>query len=466
MFDPATYAERRRTLLRHLSDESGLLLFLGNRESPVNYPDNPYPFRQDSSFLYYWGVDAPTYDAVLDLDTGTATLYGDAASLDTIVWTGPQPTPEDHARAAGIERTASMAKIAEDVDEAIASGRRVHVLPPYRAAHRQRLHDLLGIAPHRTETYVSRAFVEAVIAQRSVKSDAEVAELETAMETTAALHTAVMRAAAADVSEQELVGRLTGIVRKRGGRLSFPPICSVRGEVLHNHTYNHTLSDGDLLLLDAGATSPSHYAGDITRVTPVGGSFDDRQLAVYEAVLAAQEAALAAVAPEVPFRDIHQLAARVLTEHLQDMGVMRGDVEASVEAGAHGLFFPHGLGHMMGLDVHDMESLGEDRVGYAPDQSRSEQFGLHALRLARPLQPGFVLTVEPGLYFIPELVRRWKADERHTTYIDYDAVEDFVGVGGVRIEDDVLVTDTGYRVLGPGIPKAPAAVAAVAGTEA
>jgi Xaa-Pro aminopeptidase len=257
---------------------------------------------------------------------------------------------------------------------------------------------------------------------------------------------------------------MAGTVTSDGGTFSFPPTCSVRGEILHNRCYTNTLSKGDLLLVDAGATSPGHYAGDITRVTPVGGPFTDRQRAVYEAVLSAQTAALDALAPEVPFIEVHEHAAQVLTEHLITMGLMQGDAEAAVAAGAHALFFPHGLGHLMGLDVHDMENLGEDRVGYAADQTRSDQFGLHALRLARPLEPGFVVTVEPGCYFIPPLVRQWREEKRHDRFINYDRVEDFLGLGGVRIEDDVLITADGSRVLGPDIPKAPAEVEARAGT--
>jgi Xaa-Pro aminopeptidase len=464
MFDASTYAVRRRSLLQRM--DSGVLLLLGNRESPVNYPGNPYPFRQDSAFAYYCGVDAPGYDAILDVEAGTTTLYGDAPSLDAVVWTGPQPTPEARAEAAHIEHVASSEDLAADLDAALRAGRRVHVLPPYRDTHRLRLQSLLGLTVDRLEAYVSRLFVDAVVAQRSIKSREEVAELETALNITATLHTDAMRAAAPGVTEQDLVGRLMGTAHAHGGRLSFPPICSVRGEVLHNHNYTNTLSEGDVLLLDAGATAPSLYAGDITRVTPVGGTFSDRQQAVYRAVLDAQETALDAIAPGVPFRDLHLLAARVLTDHLQTLGLMRGDAETSVEAGAHALFFPHGLGHMMGLDVHDMEGLGEDRVGYAPDQDRSDQFGLRALRLARPLQAGFVVTVEPGLYFIPDLIRRWKAEDRHAAFINYAAIDDFMNVGGVRIEDDVLVTDDGPQVLGPGIPKTPEAVEALAGVDA
>jgi len=261
-------------------------------------------------------------------------------------------------------------------------------------------------------------------------------------------------------TEREIAGRLSGIADARGQGLSFRPTCSIHGEVLHNHEYSNTLAADDLLLVDAGAASPLHYAGDITRVIPVGGSFSSRQEAIYEAVLDAQMGAINALQPGVPFRDIHLHAARILTEHLVDLGLMNGPVDAAVDAGAHALFFAHGLGHLLGLDTHEMENLGEDVVGYSADQARSEQFGLHTLRLARPLKPGFVVTIEPGCYFIPALIRRWRQNQRHAEFINYNAVADFESFGGVRIEDDVLITDDGARVLGPGIPKSLDAVEA------
>lgn len=461
MFDAATYSSRRARLSEAVP--SGLCLFLGNRDSPRNYPDNPYPFRQDSAFLYYFGLDASGRDAVLDVETGAATLYGADPHVDEIVWTGPQPSLEAEAERVGVAQTAPPPALAERLQAAVRQGRPVHLLPPYRDTHRRRLQALLGICADRVEDYVSEPLVEAVIAHRSTKSPAEIEELERAVTITNRMHREAMRMATPGTDEQEIVGRLHGIAHAHGGRLSFPPICSIRGEVLHNHAYDHTLSDGDLLLVDAGATAPSHYAGDVTRVTPVGGSFSARQRDVYTAVLDAQEHAIEAMAPGVPFVDVHLRAARVLTEHLKQMGLMKGSVDDAVSEGAHALFFSHGLGHMMGLDVHDMEGLGEDRVGYATGQSRSDQFGLSALRLARPLEPGFVVTVEPGLYFIPLLTEQWQADGRHADFIDYDAVEDFLGLGGIRIEDDVLVTENGLRILGDGLAKSVDDVEAAAG---
>jgi len=430
----------------------------------MNYRANPYPFRQDSTFLYYFGVDEPGLDGIIDLDAGTARLYGDDPDLDDVIWMGERPSVREYAQRVGVSGVSSRADLRNDLATAIAANRPIHFLPPYRSNHFQRLQHLLGIAPDRADAYASDALIRAVVHQRSRKGDEEVKQLEAALDATAKMHERAMRMASPGTREREIAGQLSGLAEAHGRGLSFRPTCSVHGEVLHNHTYSNELSEDDLLLVDAGASSPLHYAGDITRVTPVGGEFTSRQRALYEAVLDAQTTAIRAIEPGVPFLDIHRRASRVLTEHLMDIGLMQGDVDEAVAAGAHALFFSHGLGHMLGLDTHDMENLGEAVVGYAPDQSRSEQFGLHTLRLARPLKPGFVVTVEPGCYFTPELIRRWRQDERHAQFIDYDTVADFEGFGGIRIEDDVLVTEDGARVLGPGIPKTVDAVEELAGT--
>jgi Xaa-Pro aminopeptidase len=464
MFDAPTYRSRRRSLVEQARPQSGLVLLLGNRRVPRNYVDNPYPFRQDSTFLYYFGLDRPNLYGVIDLDDGTGRLYGEEPPFDEIIWSGEHFSLRDHAAAVGVETVASPSDLEDRLARARKQERPVHFLPPYRDEHRLRYESLLNIPHQQLSEAASEALIQAVVQQRSVKTPAEVDEIETALDRTARIHASAQRHAVPGATEREILGAMTGAVTSDGGTFSFPPTCSVRGEVLHNRCYTNTLSKGDLLLVDAGATSPLHYAGDITRVTPVGGAFTDQQRAVYEAVLSAQTAALDALAPETPFIEVHRHAARVLTEHLITLGLMQGDAEEAVAAGAHALFFPHGLGHLMGLDVHDMENLGEDRVGYAEDQTRSDQFGLHTLRLARPLKPGFVVTVEPGCYFIPPLVQQWREDQRHAHFINYDRVEDFLGLGGVRIEDDVLITADGSRILGPDIPKAPAEVEARAGT--
>jgi len=444
--------------------ESGLVLLLGNEESAMNYRDNPYPFRQDSTFLYYLGIDVPGLAALIDLDAGTTCLYGDDPDLDDVIWMGERPSLQEYAEQADVPDTSPRSALAEDLTTARKRNRDIHFLPPYRSGHYHRLEQLLGLRPERADPYASAPLVRAVVSQRSVKSEAEIQELETAVEVTAQMHEHAMKAAMPGRTEREIAGGLTGIAEAKGRGLSFRPTCSVHGEVLHNHVYSNELEDGDLLLVDAGASSPLYYAGDITRVTPVGGTFRPRQQALYEAVLDAQTSAIDAIEPDVPFRDIHRHSCRVLTEHLIDMGLMTGDAEAAVEEGAHALFFPHGLGHMLGLDTHEMENLGEDVVGYGPDQTRSQQFGLNTLRLARPLKPGFVVTVEPGCYFIPELIQQWENEGRHEAFIDYDTVAEFTDFGGIRIEDDVVVTEDGRRVLGPGIPKTVDAVESLAST--
>ncbi len=463
MFDASTYRSRRHTLLDQEFPDSGLVLLLGNRQSPRNYAANPHPFRQDSTFLYYFGLDRPDLYGLIDLDAGTSTLYGEDEPLEEVIWSGEQRSLHAAAAAVGIEAVAPVSDLEPDLTTARERDRPIHFLPPYRTEHRTRFEALLGIQHRRLDAFVSKPLIRAVVRQRSEKTEAEVAQIEEALEQTARLHEYAQRNALPRTTERELVGGMTGLVEAEGSSFSFPPTCSIHGEVLHNHSYTNTLAKNDLLLVDVGATSSLQYAGDITRVTPVGGTFSDRQRTIYEAVLAAQNAALKALAPGVPFKDVHLRAAHTLTEHLIEIGLMNGDPAEAVAAGAHALFFPHGLGHMIGLDVHDMESLGEDYVGYADDQTRSDQFGLHTLRLARPVRPGFVVSVEPGCYFIPPFVERWHSERRHDAFINYDRVTDFLGFGGIRIEDNVLITEDGGQLLGPTIPKALNEVEARAG---
>lgn len=461
MFAAPTYVTRRRELADRLDE--GIVVLLGNQEAPMNYDGNPYPFRQDSTFLYYTGLDQPGLALVIDTGTGECTLYGDDAGLDEVVWTGPKPSVAERAEVSGIGSTAGRADLEVDVQTAVQSGRTVHILPPYRDTHRMRLRTLLGVAAERADDFASEALIRAVVAHRSVKSSEEIRQLEEAVGVTKTMHETAMRMAGPGRSEQDIAARLTGLAQSAGGELSFPVTCSVRGEILHNHHYHNPLLDEDLLLVDTGATSAMHYAADVTRVTPVSGTFSDRQRAVYEAVLDAQETAIDACTPGTLFRDVHLTAARVLTEHLIDIGLMNGPPEEAVAAGAHALFFPHGLGHMLGLDVHDMENLGEDYVGYDDEVARSDQFGLNALRLGRALEPGFVVTVEPGCYFIPQLIARWREEQKHDAFINYDAVDDFVGFGGIRIEDDIHVTNDGPEIIGPAIAKSVEEVESLAG---
>jgi Xaa-Pro aminopeptidase len=451
MFAPTTYRDRRRVLRDALAGggEGGLLLFLGNDESPCNYADNTYPYRQDSTFLYYLGIDRPGFAAVVDLDEGGTTVFGDDVGLEAVVWTGPQPSAAELAARGGVPDVAPAAALADRVARARAGGRRVHVLPPYRAENRLRLMDLLD---SRAAPGASVPFIRAVAEQRAVKSAEEIAEIERAVDLTVDMQLAGMRMARPGMREADIAARVTEIALAGGPGLSFPVIATVRGETLHNHFHGNVLQPGDVFLLDCGAESPGHYAGDLSSTFPVDRSFTSRQKDVYRVVLDSHLAAVATAGPLVPMREVHRVACRRIARGMKDLGLMRGDPDEAVEAGAHALFFPCGTGHMLGLDVHDMEDLGEVWVGWE-GQPKPTQFGLKSLRLARPLKPGFVFTVEPGVYFIPELVRQWRGEGRFTDFVDYAAVERWLGTGGMRIEEDLAVTAEGCRILGKWRPR-------------
>lgn len=459
MFEPEVYAERRARLADSIG--GGLILLPGNRLSPMNYPDNTYGFRQDGSFRYYFGIDLPGLAGTIDADTAEATLFGAEATLDDVVWMGPQPSLIDLAASAGVHGSMPIGEVEGRLAAAHGADRPIHFLPQYRPENRITLQAALRIPADATDDHASRALMQAVVDQRLVKTDAEVAEMERAVEIARNMHEYAMRLVRPGLVEREVAGLVRGIALSAGGDISFPIIFSVRGEVLHNHSWNNTMAEGRLVVHDSGAQAPSGYCSDITRTLPVSGRFTSRQRDVYQAVLRAQLAAIEAVRPGVAFRDVHLVAARELATAFVDLGLLRGDPEEIVAAGAHALLFPHGLGHMIGLDVHDGEAISEEMVGYGDGYERSEQFGLSALRLARELEAGWVVTVEPGVYFIPPLIDEWRAAKRHERFIDYEALGDWRDFGGIRIEDDVLVTDEGHRVLGPPIAKRPDDIEAV-----
>lgn len=460
MFAPSVYVNRRRRLCEQV--KFGLLLFLGNGESPMNYEDNVYPFRQDSTFLYFFGLDRPGLGAVIDLQEGTEVIYGDDPSMDDIVWMGNQPQIAEMAATVGVKHTGTWDELRQRISASRRTLRTIRFLPPYRADTTLRLHRWLGIPVEEVFESASVELIQAVAKLRSVKSSEEIDELDQAVNLTGEMHLAAMRLARPGMTEQEIVAAMRHIVEHAGSRMSFPPIVTIRGETLHNHTHGNVLQSGRLFLVDAGAESPLHYAGDMTRTFPVDPKFTKEQKEVYSIALAAHEAAVAALAPGVKFLDVHLVACRTLVEGLKQIGLMQGDVSEAVAQGAHALFFPHGLGHMMGLDVHDMESLGEAHIGYA-GQDRSSQFGLKSLRLARELEPGFVLTVEPGIYFIPELIDMWKAERKLEEFIDYERVEAFRGFGGIRVEENFAITGSGSRLLGKPLPKSVAEIEEVRG---
>ncbi len=451
MFDRNTYVQRRAKLKEQIG--SGLILFLGNEESPMNYAANTYNFRQDSSFLYYFGLDFPGLAAIIDIDNNQETIFGYDFTVDDMVWMGPQEKLAVKAERVGVANAAPNEKLAETMRAALQQRRKIHFLPQYRPENLIKIEDLIGIHHGVVNNYASVDLIKAVVAQRSIKSDEEVRQIELALDISYEMYSMAMKIIKPGMYEHEVYGQIEGLLLAKGSAISFPVIFTVHGEVLHGHSHANVMKAGDLLVMDSGAESPLHYASDITRTFPVGGKFTPLQKDIYNVVLNAQLEAIEMMKPGVLFRDVHLHAARVIADGMKQLGFMRGNVDDAVKEGAHALFFPHGLGHQLGLDVHDMEGLGENYVGYNSKIQRSKQFGLAYLRFAKELLPGHVLTVEPGIYFMPELIAQWKSEGKHKAFINYDKVEATIGFGGIRIEDDVLVTSNGHRVLGKPIPK-------------
>ncbi len=452
MFNSKIYSQRRKTLQKKVG--SGLILIPGNFESPLNYTDNVYSFRQDSAFLYYFGIDLPGFAAIVDVDENKEIIYGNDFEMDDIVWMGPQPKVKDLAKQVGIKQTGTFSDLSNAITTAIKGGRKIHYLPQYRHKNILWFSELMGINPNAVNNYASGKLARSVIEQRSVKAKEEIEEIEFAMDIAYEMQTYAMRFTRPDIYERDIAGAIEGIALSMGKGLSFSSIFSIHGETLHNHSYDNLMKKGQLVVNDSGAESLLHYASDITRTFPVDGKFTTMQKEIYEIVLKAQMDSIKAIKPGKKYKDIHLHAAKVIAGGLKDLGLMKGDINQAVKEGAHALFFPHGLGHMMGLDVHDLEGLGENLVGYNNKIERSDQFGLAYLRLAKELEPGFVLTVEPGIYFIPQLIDMWQAENKFSKFINYKKLEEYRHFGGIRIEDDVLVEKNGQRVLGKKeIPK-------------
>jgi len=451
MFSKETYIERRNALKR--KNNGGLLLFMGNEYVGINCADNTYRFRQDSSFLYFFGLDQSGLVALIDLDEDREIIFGDEMSVEYIVWMGSQKTIKDKSADVGILDTRPKEQLKDYIQEAMQNNRIIRILPPYRDANKIYLADLLNSSIKGLAEYVSEPFINSIIACRLIKEDQEIEQMEAALVTTKNMHMAAMQSAKPGMKEYELTAKVRAKALAGGGDLAYPIILTVDGQTLHNHYHGNTMEEGQLVLGDYGAATAMHYAGDITRTFPVSKTFTKRQKEIYAIVLKAEKDVIAALKPGVKFLDMHLLAARIIMEGLQKLGLVRGDINAAMEAGAYGLFFPHGVGHMIGLDVHDMEDLGEDRVGYGENIKRSKLFGLRSLRLAKVLEVGHVVTVEPGIYFIPELIAQWQKEGRHEEFINYEKVAEYIDFSGIRIEDNCLITADGAQVLGPYIPK-------------
>ncbi len=451
MFKAEVYSNRRNQLRKHLS--SGVALFPANNESPMNYADNTYHYRQDSTFLYFFGIDQPGLAGIIDFESGEDYLFGDDLSLDDIIWMGHLPSMKSLGEKAGINQVLPYTKLATYLEDALQKDRVIHYLPPYRDDTMLEIARLTNLPWEKIKPGASPALTKGVIALRSIKESVELEDISKAVDISYEMHTTVMKLAKPGIYERELAGRIEGIALSHGTMTSFPIILSMDGQTLHNHNHGNILEQGRLIVTDAGAETVNHYAGDITRTVPVDGKFSQQQKEIYEIVLEAEVSSIDKIRPGVPYRNIHRDAARIISLGLMDLGLMKGDVEEAVDAGAHAMFFPHGLGHMMGLDVHDMEGLGENHVGYNEEIKRSDQFGTAYLRLGKRLESGYVITVEPGIYFIPALIDRWRSEGKFAEFLNYEKVELYKDFGGIRIEDDILVTDIGSRVLGKPIPK-------------
>ena len=444
LFSQTTYIERRKSLKLRVG--SGVLLFLGNQESSMNFKDNWYPFRQDSTFLYFFGLNLPGLAATIDIDQDLETIYGDDLSTEDTIWHGSQPRLPDLARSVGV----TVVRPAGEIRNLLGGSNqhRLHFLPPYRPENTQKLAEWLALSPQNIPSLSSVDFVKAVVGLRSIKSPEEIVEICKAVNISVGTHKRVMKEARAGMKEYELLGTVTGEALRSGGNISFPPVITIDGQTLHNHNYFNTLTAGKMLLCDFGAESSMGYAGDITRTFPVGPKFSGDQKEIYQIVRDAHRAAVQALKPGIRFLDVHLLACKKLAEGLKEVGLMKGNLDEAVQDGAHALFFPCGLGHMLGLDVHDMEDLGEQYVGYTETLTQSAQFGLKSLRLGKRLERGNVLTIEPGIYFIPQLVEQWQAEKLHSDYINYEKLASYRHFGGIRIEDDFEITATGAQLLG------------------
>lgn len=453
MFSKEVYARRRQTLVAKMADSAaegkrGIALFIGNTEAPAQYKDNCYKFRQDSTWLYFFGIDQPLYAAIIDLDNGNETIFANDVEIGDIIWMGPQPSVASVAASVGVEKSAPYTDLNAAVAKVLAEGRPVHFAKPSRYYNTMKIASLLGCGTDEVAGRFSLALTKAIISMRLVKEDCEIEVIDDACNLGYEMHTVARNSIVPGIIEQEIVGKMDGVTLSKGWGVSFPTILTQHGETLHNHLHDKIIEPGKLMVIDAGAESNVHYASDFTRTYPTSGKFTAKQREIYQIVCDCNEFAFSMTRPGISYREVHLKTMHLMLEELCALDIVRGDVQDMVEAGIAGLFMPHGLGHNMGLDVHDMEDYGENYVGYDDDQRRSPQLGLGSLRMARKLVPGNVITDEPGIYFIPALIEKWKSEKTDQGFVNYQKLESYYDFGGIRLEDDVLVTADGARRLG------------------
>ncbi|MDR1527315.1 MAG: aminopeptidase P N-terminal domain-containing protein [Dysgonamonadaceae bacterium] len=441
MFTKDIYIQRREQLRQ--SVQSGIVLLLGNGEAAVNYAGNDYAFRQDSSFLYYVGLDTPNLAYVLDIDNQKEYLLGNELTIDDIIWMGHLPSLKERAAQVGIETILPFSQLSSFTDKK----RIIHYLKPYRYRNQLLLSELFNKKVDEILSSYSIELTKAIIQMRLIKSAEELAELNDAGQTGYAMHIVAMKMCQPGVSEREIAGVIEGLAVSRGTRVSFPSILSMNGQTLHNHDHSGILAKGRLMLCDAGAENIHHYASDFTRTTAVGGEYSQRQKNIHNIVLKALNDSIALSQPGITYKSVHRNAYKIIFEGLRDLGLMKGGTEEALNAGAPALFMPHGLGHAMGLDVHDMEDLGETWVGYDDEIHRDTLFGYRSLRFGKRLEPGHVLTVEPGIYFVPQLIEKWEKEKINTDFIHFAEVKKYLDFGGIRLEDDIVITETGCRFV-------------------
>ncbi len=447
MFSKETYIRRRAELRRLVG--SGMILLFGNNEAPCNYPANAYsPMRQDSTFLYYFGIHRDGLVGMIDVDNDCDMLFGDDIDIDDIVWMGFTPSVAELAAAVGVSKTAPLSALAKIVDGKPAHNRNIHFLPPYRHDTKIQIMDLLGLHPSQQQAAASVPLIKAVVSMRSAKEQQEIDAIDRACDVGYLMHTAAQAAIKPGVTERYIGGIVDGIARSHAGSTSFATIFTQHGEIMHGNPSPAPLEAGRLALCDAGCELDD-YCSDHTRTMPVSGRFTQQQLDIYTIVEDCHDHVLTIARPGVRYMDVHFAVCRLMTDRLKALGLMKGDTDEAVAAGAHAMFLPHGLGHMMGMDVHDMEGLGQVYVGFDNEtRPRLDQFGTNCLRMGRRLQEGFVVTDEPGIYFIPQLIDQWRSTGHCKEFLCYDEIEKYRDFGGIRIEDDVLITADGCRFLG------------------
>ena len=448
MFKKETYITRRNELKKLVGE--GIIILFGNNESPANGPYNGYdPFRQDSTFLYYFGIQRDGLVGVIDIDNNKETLIGNDIDIEDIVWFGSVDSVKCLAESVGVENTAPMKQLQLVCNDALRNKRKIHFLPPYRFDIKLQIFDLLGIHPSQQKDSASMQLIKAVVKMRSTKSEEEIEELERASVIGYKMHTTAMRLTKPGLTEKYIVSQVESVAKSLGSMVSFPTIFTQHGEIMHGAPSLNTLKDGRLVLCDAGGETVNNYCSDHTRTYPVNGKFTQRQLDIYSVVEECHDMVLDLAKPGVKYADVHFAVCKNIFNRMKELGLAKGDTEEAVRNGAHAMFLPHGLGHMMGMDVHDMENLDQINVGFDEEtRPNLEQFGTNCLRMGRRLEEGFVVTDEPGIYFIPALIDEWKANKHCADFLCFDELEKYKDFGGIRIEDDILITKDGCRFIG------------------